>query len=109
MSSSLVSLLGLGACAAMLAAAVSCDLTERRIPNRIVLPGALAGLLLAAMPGGIGVGSALLGMLAGLAVLMPLYLLGATGAGDVKLLASLGAYTGGAGLLAVALYGLVAG
>lgn len=86
----------------LLACAVGTDLRARRIPNRLVLTGlalALAGhavLLALAVPplAGPGLAAPLLGTLAGLAALLPLYLLRACGAGDVKLMAMTGAFIG---------------
>lgn len=101
--------LWLAGLAALLAAAVWHDLRTMRVPNRVVLAGAACGLVLAALPGGIGAGRAALGMGLGLAVFLPLYLLRAMGAGDVKLLAALGAFAGHPGVLGIALYSLAAG
>jgi prepilin peptidase CpaA len=44
--------------------------------------------------GAVTLGSALSGLLLGLALLMPAHIFGATGAGDVKLLAAFGALLG---------------
>src|SRR5262249_59054605 len=52
---------------------------------------------------------AALGMMVGLAVLMPLYALRATGAGDVKFLAALGTLLGPKWTLIAGLYTLIAG
>ena len=105
---------------ALLAAAVWHDVRARRIPNAIVFPGALAALLLHALlpagqglfgtpMGSLGIGSALGGMALGLAVLMPMHALRMMGAGDVKLLAMVGAFVGAGQILTVALVTLVAG
>jgi prepilin peptidase CpaA len=105
---------------ALLVAAVAHDVRARRIPNAIVFPGALAALLLhAALPagqglfgvpmGGLGIMSALGGLALGLAVLMPMYALRLMGAGDVKLLAMVGAFVGAGDILAVAIATLLAG
>ena len=87
--------------------AVESDLRERRIPNTLVLLALLAGLtlntfgpangregLFGYFPGALGLLTALAGALTGLGLLLPLYALRAMGAGDVKLLAALGAFTG---------------
>jgi prepilin peptidase CpaA len=110
-------LLPLGLLLGLLAAAVWHDVRARRIPNALVLPGALAGLALqGALPAGaglyatpfgaLGVLAGLAGMALGLAMLLPMYMLGTMGAGDVKLLSMAGAFLGpqqvlGAGLLAL--------
>jgi prepilin peptidase CpaA len=84
--------------ATLLLAAVAFDLRSLRIPNAIVFPGmALALLLHALLPDGIGASSALAGLGIGLAGLLPLYALGAMGAGDVKLMAMAGAFLGPSG------------
>jgi prepilin peptidase CpaA len=57
----------------------------------------------------LGAGTALLGVLVGLALFLPLYLLRAMGAGDVKLLAALGAFMGPVEVIGLALSVLVAG
>lgn len=90
---------------ALLAYACWSDARERRIPNQLVLAGALAGIavntfsasgsgLFGADPGGLGFLSALGGCAIGLCLLLPLYLLRAMGAGDVKLMAMSGSFLG---------------
>ena len=100
------------------------DLRERRIPNQIVLLALVSGLLLnfmgpqtagnnaglfTATPGALGISGALLGALVGLALFLPLYLLRATGAGDVKLMAGIGSFTGAGAAVNIALFILLAG
>jgi len=97
------------ACMAMLAVAVWTDLRQRRIPNRLVLAGMGVALALSMAPGGIGPGSAVGGMAAGLVLLLPLHLLRVMGAGDVKLMAAVGAFTGFPAVLTVALVTVLAG
>ncbi len=90
------------------------DLTQRRVPNALVLPVFLAGLVWNTWVGGIGgLGSAFVG-----AVLLsvPYVFLFATvngGAGDAKLMAAIGAWlgiaTGLVALVAVAVVGVVVG
>jgi prepilin peptidase CpaA len=56
---------------------------------------AVAGLGLAAAGlSGVSLGAALLGLVVGLAVMLPGHVIGATGAGDVKLMAAVGAIVG---------------
>jgi prepilin peptidase CpaA len=66
-----------------------------KVPNWLTLHMVLGGLGFAAYTGG---GSALLwatmGAIVGLALLLPLYAIGGMGAGDVKLLAGVGAWMG---------------
>jgi len=102
---------------ALLLAAVTTDLRSRRIPNTLVL----AGIALALMAHGLalsGMGqplagaswwAPLAGLATGLAALMPLYLLRALGAGDVKLMAMVGAFVGAPTVLTATLYTLLAG
>jgi prepilin peptidase CpaA len=93
-----------------LAAAVITDLRARIIPNALVLAGALSGALLAGLhPEGIGSLSALGGLALGLAIFLPLYLLRAMGAGDVKLMAMTGAFLGYAAIFEAALWVLLTG
>jgi prepilin peptidase CpaA len=82
----------------LLLAAAWSDIRSRRIPNILVFPGAIIGVLLHALlpqeAGGLGVLGSLTGWGMGLALLLPLYLLRAMGAGDVKLMAMAGAFLG---------------
>jgi prepilin peptidase CpaA len=93
---------------ALLAAAVWHDVRARRIPNALVFPGALAALVLHAVSG-TGVGQALGGLALGLAFLLPMYALRLMGAGDVKLLAMVGAFVGAAHIFTIGLVTLAAG
>ena len=90
-----MSSVALGVLAAGLAAATVIDLKTRRIPN-VLTGGMIAlGLVLAATgASGISVPASLMGFCLGLLLMMPGYLLGATGAGDVKLMAAVGALIG---------------
>jgi prepilin peptidase CpaA len=93
------------------------DLRSRRVPNRLVLAGIVLAIGLhtvAAITGSPALAgrqwwAPLAGLGTGLAVLMPLHLLHATGAGDVKLMAMVGAFIGAPATLNAALYTLVAG
>ena len=97
--------------------AVASDLRASRIPNRLVLWGLLlatllhAGALLAGQKplAGTAYWACFGGALVGGAALMPLYLLRACGAGDVKLMAMVGAFVGAGVVLSAALYTLLAG
>lgn len=81
----------------LLAAASLSDLRTRRIPNRLTFGGIALALLyglLAPHPHHGGFLWALGGMALGLALMQPLYLLHAMGAGDVKLMAMVGSFIG---------------
>lgn len=72
------------------------DLRQRRIPNRLLAVGLIVALVLQL---GSGTPSALLtsylaGFALGLVMFLPLYLLGGMAAGDVKLMATVGAFVG---------------
>ena len=103
--------------AALLLAAVIADLRSRRIPNPLVLTGIALAFAAHALAYGTGTPplagpawwSPLAGLLSGFALLMPLYLLRATGAGDVKLMAMVGAFVGAPAVLSATLYTLLAG
>ncbi|WP_314438782.1 A24 family peptidase [Massilia timonae] len=105
---------------ALLGAAVWHDVRARRIPNAIVFPGMLAAFALHALlpqgqglfgpqVGGLGLLQSLGGWGLGLALLLPMYALRLMGAGDVKLLAMVGAFVGAGQILTVGLVTLVAG
>lgn len=73
--------------------AAATDLASRKIPNPLVLLGLLAALGFHLAPGG-SAPAWLGGTLTGLLVFLPLYLLRGMAAGDVKLMAMVGAFTG---------------
>ena len=84
-----------GVLAAGLVAAVLIDVRSRRIPNWLTALMAGAGFVMAAGGvSGLTLGQAGLGFLAGLLLMMPGHALGATGAGDVKLMAAVGTILG---------------
>jgi prepilin peptidase CpaA len=91
-------------------AAAWCDLRFRRIPNVLTLPAvAIALCLHGATHAGAGLLLSLAGMLAAAALVLPGYALGYTGAGDVKLLAAVGALLAFPTALFAALLSLVLG
>jgi prepilin peptidase CpaA len=66
-----------------------------RVPNWLTFPFVIAGLIAAFARGGTGLLLlSLAGALVGLLTLLPLYSIGGMGAGDVKLMAGLGAWIG---------------
>jgi prepilin peptidase CpaA len=91
-------------------ASAAIDLRERRVPNPLTLGIAGLGLLLAALhTTGVGVTGALAGMGLGLALMLPGHLIGATGAGDVKLMAAVGSFLGPSLVFRAFLYSALAG
>jgi len=92
-----------------LGAAVFTDVRTRRIPNW--LTGAIAGAAFGLAFGGGPVTPvrALLGLLVGLVLMLPGHVIGATGAGDVKLMAAVGAVVGPDVIFRAFLYSAVAG
>jgi prepilin peptidase CpaA len=86
------------------------DLKTRRIPNALTFGAALLAIVAHGYAGGIsGAGWSIAGWLAGVAFFLPLFALGGMGAGDVKLLAALGAWLGPGAVVWVALFSLIAG
>src|ERR1700712_422001 len=90
------SFLSLQICAsAIVLAAAATDLRTRRIPNWLTLSGVCVGLLLNWAAGGsAGLLNSVGGMCLGFASYFVLYCLRAMGAGDVKLMAAVGALVG---------------
>lgn len=91
------------------------DVRSRKIPNALLAAGAAAALTLHATAGlggdeALGWKGAALGCLSGLLISMPLYVLNAVSAGDVKWFGVAGAFAGPAeALLTVVLSVLLAG
>jgi len=86
------------------------DLRTRRVPNPLTMGLAAIGVLYAAVGiGGLSIGASLAGLALGLALMLPGHLLGATGAGDVKLFAAAGAFVGPAHILTAFMYTALAG
>lgn len=103
-----------------LGAAVWHDVRSRRIPNRVVLAGTAGALLLHVFlpagaglfrppSGGMGVLFSLAGFATGLLLLLPFYAMRTLGAGDVKLMAMVGAFIGPFGVMGATLLSMLAG
>ena len=94
----------------LLLAAIS-DCCTHQIPNRIVLLGILIAMLDQSVRWPVLEGPLFVvgGVFMGLVLFLPLYLLRAMGAGDVKLLAMVGAFLGPADTLRVALATMIVG
>jgi prepilin peptidase CpaA len=71
------------------------DGRDLKVPNWITYPMVIAGLVFSVWSGGpAGLLAGMLGVAAGLLTLLPLYAVGGMGAGDVKLMAGIGAWMG---------------
>ncbi len=91
-------------------AAALFDLWRRRIPNWLVLTGAATAFALSICSGTLSaVGVCALGLLTAFAIYVILYALRAVGAGDVKLMAAVGAFTGPRGWFTVFVLSALAG
>lgn len=95
----------------VLAVATATDLRSRRIPNWLVFPFLLAGIMVSAwLHGWSGLGNSLAGLGLGLLLFGVLAWMGGMGMGDVKLCAAIGAWLGPHQLiLALVLTGIVGG
>jgi prepilin peptidase CpaA len=86
------------------------DWQERRIYNKLLGPAFLIALILQAEVGGLtGIKIGIYGTILGFSLLLIPYFLGGMGAGDVKLLAVIGAFGGPVFVLNSFLYGAVIG
>ncbi|MDB5056102.1 MAG: prepilin peptidase [Bacilli bacterium] len=81
------------------------DLKSRKIYNNVIFPGLAAAFAVHFLTGGwVELGEAAIGCFIGFGVLLIPYLLGGMGAGDVKLLALVGALKGTYFVLAASIY-----
>jgi prepilin peptidase CpaA len=86
------------------------DLSTRRVPNVFTFgAAALAFVYFAVVGGTAGATWSALGWATGLALFLPLFAVGALGAGDVKLLAAFGAWLGPSGALWSSLWAAMLG
>ncbi|SMF10879.1 A24 family peptidase [Pseudogulbenkiania subflava] len=100
----------LGLLAGFLLATVITDTAARKIPNKLVLGGLVVAFLCQGLiSGGGGLLEAAKGMGLGFVLFLPLYLLRVMGAGDVKLMAMVGAFTGMQDIVGIVLFTLLAG
>ncbi len=105
-STKLVGLLILGV---ILSIAIWQDMVHRKIPNALVLLASAFALLWSTTAAGVGLGSALLGGLVAFLVFVIFYVIGAMGAGDVKLVSAVGMFLGPADVLGLCITVLMAG
>jgi prepilin peptidase CpaA len=86
------------------------DIKTRRVPNPLTMGIAALGVTLAVTGvSGVGTSNALLGFAVGLVFMLPGFLIGATGGGDVKLFAALGTMLGPRAIGFAFLYAVIAG
>jgi prepilin peptidase CpaA len=86
------------------------DLITYRIPNRLTYTAMVIGLISqVCLLGWSGLWIGPLGLLLGGAIFLVLYLLRTMGAGDVKLMAAVGAFAGPRAVVEIALYSAIAG
>jgi prepilin peptidase CpaA len=86
------------------------DWREHKIYNKLLVPAFFVALLLNTSQGGVsGLKISLLGAAIGFALLLLPYLMGGMGAGDVKLLAVIGAFGGAQFVLTSFMYGAIIG
>lgn len=92
------------------ALATGWDLKTGLIPNRIMFPAMLTGIVLNTYYSGWhGLGTSLAGLALGILLLFIPFAIGGMGAGDVKLLAAIGALNGHVFTFRAFLYGAIAG
>lgn len=120
LSSRLLSFLPVIALGLVFAFALWHDVRSRRIPNQLIVAGTISAFLLHMMLapgsglfstpfGSLGLGVSLSGFVVGLLLLLPFYAMRALGAGDVKLMAVVGAFIGPFGVLGATLLTMLAG
>ncbi len=95
----------------LVAAAAINDLASRRIPNLLLLSGFVAALALHSVSPepGKALMACFSGGAVGLLVFLPLYFIRGMAAGDVKMMATVGAFTGPSATLSIAVFAWCAG
>jgi len=120
MTPKLMGLLALVPLLVLMLLAAKQDISSHRISNKLVLIGVFLGVILngilpeglgfnSQVPGALGWFAAFKGVAVGMGLFLPLYLLRAMGAGDVKLMGVVGAFLGPNDVLGAVLATLVAG
>lgn len=83
------------ALAVLVLAAAATDISRRVVPNALTVTGLICGFLLnTSLHGWGGLKLSLFGLIVGLALFLPLFLLRGMGGGDVKLMAAIGSMAG---------------
>lgn len=96
--------------AIVLILAMAFDLHQRRIPNALTFPVMAAGIIYLTYLNGLdGFMHSTGGLLLGFAFLLPVYLFGGMGAGDVKLMGVVGSILGPQGVFIAFLYSAISG
>ena len=86
------------------------DVISLRIPNWVTLPGLAVGLFYFSLTRGYeGFLFSLIGALTGLGLLIIPYIIGGTGAGDVKLMGAVGSFLGAQGVFIVFILSCILG
>jgi prepilin peptidase CpaA len=86
------------------------DLALQRIPNALTLPTMAFGIIYFIFLNGMdGFLHSTSGLLLGLALLLPVYIIGGMGAGDVKLMGTVGSILGPKGVFVAFLYSAIVG
>jgi prepilin peptidase CpaA len=86
------------------------DLLYCKIPNRVVFPAMVCGIIYFSIVSGLsGLMWSMGGIILGICLLLPLYLMGGMGAGDVKLMGAVGSILGPQGVLIAFLYSAIVG
>jgi prepilin peptidase CpaA len=87
-----------------------CDLRMRRIPNLLTFGGAALAIAYSLWVSGLGgLVTSAGGWMVGVALFLPMFVLGGMGAGDVKLAGCIGAWLGPMTAVFVGLYSAIAG
>lgn len=90
--------------------AIYFDLTQKRIPNKLTFPVILLGFLAYTIESGFrGLAFSLLGFFIGMLIFLIPFAMGGMGAGDVKLMAAIGALKGWRFAVATGIYSALAG